>query len=256
MKKILLSLFLSFPLFAIYIDDTAKLDQHVTKAYQEEFNAVGLVYFGNGYGTGTLIHPKVVLTAAHVVEDQSDITFYLYIKNQGVKGVKGRAVIHPNYKPKSDLKKEEILTENIPYDVALLFLEESIDGIDYPSLSSSPPPAPADYLAVGYGKWNGELPENLLNRKLSGISFHPNYIEENLIILYCANFLDIDLFATARQGDSGGPLIRMENDKVIYGVLSCLFSDPSDINAPPFFVAYSSVHSYLDWLLTTLEKNL
>jgi hypothetical protein len=258
MKKLLLTLFLSLSLSAIHIDNFDDLDAHKSMCYREEFDAVGIVFCTDQYGTGTLIHPNVVLTAAHVVEGKSEITFYIYSIDQGIKAIKGRAVIHPDYEKIVKNPEEGISKENMPYDVALVFLEEAVNGVDYPTLSSSAAPIPSDYFAVGYGQWNGDLPENVLERKLSGFSFTTELSEDgSLIFANCFNFMDINLFGTGRPGDSGGPLMQIAEEKVIFGILSCLLNDTDNKeNLNPTFCIYSSVHSYLDWIIDTMGKNL
>lgn len=88
--------------------------------------------FGSSTGTlstkfmnakGVLIHPKVVLTSAHVLQGRSGVTFNnLY---------KGTAFCHPCFKKNSPLS-----IERCKYDIALFILDRAVLDMPYISLST------------------------------------------------------------------------------------------------------------------------
>lgn len=262
MKSLLISIFLCSFCFGIYIDKIEDLTRHQELASKQEFESVGFLYCDKShYGTGTLIHPKIVLTAAHVVKKAKQIDFFLRLPNGEIKVVTGKAICHPNYEKYNKNLDGSISWENMPYDMALVFLTEEINGLNYPSLSINPPPEPCDFYTVGYGRWNGKPPKHLIDYKLAGITFVHKYNEQDTkFSLNCNNCFAIDLFATGRPGDSGGPLCTINNDTVIHGVFSGLiYKQTNELvknEGDAIEGYYALIYKEIDWITTAIEENL
>ena len=259
MKKFILFLLSSLSLFSIYIENIDDRQKHQFLAWHEDFNGIGIVRSGNHFGTGTLVHPRIVLTAAHVVKNKKNITFDILINEKHI-SVSGKAKTHPKYKNKTH--DGTILRKYMPYDIALVFLDQPIEEIDYPALSKSCPDKQITHTAVGYGGWNGSAPKNLLLRKCAGNSSILE-VEENRLLVCSDNKHKIDFFVSARFGDSGSPLLEIRDDKnVIDGVLSCIVYPRNkkgqlDRTKPPLYSVYARVDTNLDWILNTIkEQNL
>ena len=210
------------------------------KAYDKRFDAVGIVTFHkNGrpiYGTGTLIHPRVVLTAAHVIENAPQICFVTTKKcpNSGkvTLGVKvlGQAVIHKYHTDGNKSKRSE-------NDIALIFLDDEVYCEKYGTLCSNEITESklCIYEIVGFGNYHFkqeirplETPSCWFDRKLYSkvLSFR----QKLNLISYVYNTCNIDLFGTCKTGDSGRPLIKANNGLEICGI----FSEPKSFFGSPW----------------------
>ena len=104
------------------MENVENFTHHKDLSYSKEFDNVGLVTADAYYGSGTLIHPRVVITAAHVVQGKEKITFYLETE-EGVKSIEGKALIHPDYEKNHKNQGKSIHFENMACDAALIILE-------------------------------------------------------------------------------------------------------------------------------------
>jgi hypothetical protein len=257
MKKLLIPFLLLSSLFGIYIDNVDHLKKHIDLAAKKNFDAIGVIYSDNAYGTGTLIHPNIILTAAHVVKDQENIRFQILVDGKRL-DLAARAVCHPKFSGKAS---PNIGQEDMPVDIALVFVDEPVLGIDYPTLAEYIPPQDLIFYATGYGGWNGAIPHYFLDRKLSGIAIIEE-VNDQLIITNCNNLKDIELFASGRPGDSGGPIMTIEKEDLIHGVLSCIIFEEDkegvegSFKKEPSYTVYPKIHNHIDWILDTIEANI
>ena len=234
------------------------------RSFHQRFQAVGVVFCtinkSTIYGTGTLIHPNIVLTAAHVVKNATKITFY---SSDGAKvsKVNGRAVVHKNY------NNTVINTRFTEYDIALVFLDDPIPCEKYASLCSDEITEYEPYLyeSIGFGNYlfknercQLKTPEMLSARKLNSkvVSKRKN-LE---LISTTENVYKIPLFGTIRQGDSGGPLIKINSDLEICGIASRFHSIDKLLDNLHQTIIETAHHTYIQphipWILETIEKEL
>ncbi len=257
MKKLLVPFLLIGSLFGIYIDNVDHLKKHIDLAAKKNFAAIGVIYSDNAYGTGTLIHPNIILTAAHVVKDQENIRFQIYVDGKYI-DLAARSICHPKF---SGAASPNIAHEDMPVDIALVFVDEPVLGVDYPTLAEYIPPQDLIFYATGYGGWNGAIPHYFLDRKLSGIAIIEE-VDKDLIVTNCTNYNNIELFASGRPGDSGGPIMTIDKEDLIHGVLSCIIFEQDQegvegsYKKDPSYTVYPKIHNHIDWILETIEANI
>lgn len=195
-------------------------------------NAVVAVYSGNSMCSGTLIAPRVVMTAGHCADGQEEDSF-LVLFGSRVDGAITRTVSGVEVHPEFDLGAGPLPPSN---DLALL------------QLSTSPPPGvtPIPWLPHDLGITTADI-----GRPLEFVGFGENEAERTGIKLTVTNDLDIVCVDpgdcriggyTAVQysictdqspggpcsGDSGGPALIVRGDReyvagaTSYGTENCL----------------------------------
>lgn len=135
-----------------------------TPDQSEPWLAVGRLDMGNGFCTGTLISPKLVLTAAHCVynrgalRDPSSITFRAGYKNgDAIASRRGaRLLTHIDY---VDDGRPTSTIETIANDVAVIELESPIEDAGViPFERHRRPPLDARVVVVSYARGRTEVP--------------------------------------------------------------------------------------------------
>jgi hypothetical protein len=249
-------------LFVVFSSAYGVLRRHDVKDVQfrhfgldESFLPVGIVECSNGRGTGTLIDPRTVLTAAHVTGDCKVAYFTLHNLIGTVKKViRGEVVTHDEYYHHKSFINNAVLENS--HDLAMIRLKERVDDVSpveiyYPPLEGFFFCYGAGFGASGTGlehEWKDDSEKRGFTNMLEGIYSWPGksrYLQisfdppEHPIVT--------SLEGIGAFGDSGGPVfIDVENKKQLIGVISMLTLDKS-YGAKNLLTPLSD---YKDWIET------
>ncbi len=200
-----------------------------------------------GGGSGTLVAPRWVLTAAHVVENFSPFDFGVRFGDREVRVV--RTFIHPG--------EEETPWDRRTHDIALLYLEQAID-IPPARLYSGDAELGKTGTIVGVGFFGtAETGPTQRDGRRRAVTNRILDMEEFwLKVIFSRPPGGTDLEGVEAPGDSGGPLlIEVEGTTYVAGVGSYaeFFDAEGDEGTYGVLDFYSRVAAYTNWIESILK---
>ncbi len=247
MKNILFHFLLISSLYCIHIDRKEDLEKCIALAHKSEFSAVGWVSTSKKYCTGTLIHPRVVLTSAYTVKDCEDLSFNIDLFGKYF-CIRGKAILHPTY---LTIKKDNTLTfEEIASEIALIILDEPLYGVNYLKLPTGGVSAEKSMHAVGFGGWKNQTPNSIRASKL-GCNLYIDAKNDHLMRAPYLNDKDLSLFGYPAGGDMGCPLISKDGNYTLQGIFRNYFVDEENS-----FSLFIDLFPHLNWIENTIKQSL
>lgn len=261
------------PVCGVPTESFSRVQQRIFGGYATKIQSFPWqVYFESPRGGGALINEYWVLTAAHVVEGNSDPVMYVgstLLKIEQLRNaqrlITERVIIHPGWKQEDDLNART----NFDNDIALVQLKDpvkmgpTVAPICLPETSSDYNPSEGDLgLISGWGRTENrtnviklrgaKLPITSLEKCKQVKVENPKARSNDYVFtdnMICAGEKGVD----SCEGDSGGA-----------------FALPvPNVKDPKFYVAglvswgkkcgtygiYTKVKNYVDWILKTMQEN-
>lgn len=191
-----------------------------------EYPYVGFVQVGSSFGSGVMIAPDVVLTAAHVARVFVSGSSWFGTGAQPLQSPDpyvsiASSIVHPSYHPSALL-----------FDFGLLFLSEPIALDGYATLWPSAPGSlrGLDVEAVGYGG-------STMARRIGAASVD-DVVDDSWLVSYSFDMPVVE------AGDSGGGIfVDMNGQNVLAGTSSFVLDHYIKSS---FFGAISQARSFID----------
>ena len=222
---------------AIVQRDDRKDEQYL--ALGQRFEAVGQV---TPDGTGTLIAPRFVLTAAHVATGRGGATA-VDLGGHSYRVV--RAIVHPEGRAKGDDQPPEV-------DLAVLELEREVVSIEPLGLYRGREERGRKAILVGLGDFGpaGRPLARSDHRRRAATNEVSDAGPLRLFLRFDAPPAGTDLEGVGAPGDSGGPaLFEQEGRVLLAGVSSAATGPPGQYGLTD---VYTRVSTYADWILKVL----
>jgi hypothetical protein len=252
-KKILLALSLLLPQSGNAIFGGHTVDQNI-------LNSVVNIKFRNGMCSGSVIAPRVVLTAAHCRDRSGEPEFVVIYNSEGpAHECDISNVIEHAYHTEA----EQILPMNVHApDILLLKLESPLCSANIAELSKEPFETDDVLFHTGYGAGSGILYQtneiSLTVIETNGAELfttNEDSISRRLLEIgrdFYSFALPAEQNTTACHGDSGGPLYLKENGQMSIKAVNGAVLGHSDYGADSCNRGYlhmiSPIHPYLDWI--------
>lgn len=192
--------------------------------------------------SGTLIAPRVVLTAAHGIADTNATVMFGVDINAPVNRVRGRLIRHPEFEPLSRLNDIAVAVLSRPVEFVRPAQRAGTADID----------AAADFRIVGFGAaYTGGMVGTKRLAPLS-IASPPNTLENRFIFHRDTEILGSPLpFKTDTcKGDSGGPCYaHVGRQWLLAAVTSRGLSDQDDCGGGGIYVRVDRYAAWIDEMI-------